>query len=651
MSVATSRARVTSRRSALITAVLLLSGALVAGGGASAQPRSLAVTPATELANQVVQVSWTGFNPTVGESNTVTIYQCTEQPRSVLDDCSTVLRPPSGPNEGTAVYDAITRADGTGSALIEVRPAQQLPTLDCSADNPCSIVAFENDGAPLPAAGLPTSAATAPLRFAPSAADCPPSERADVRTEGSASAAHALYTWAARVCTGTNPLDLDYTETNSIAGRRDFLNGSVDVGLTSSPATVEELAVPGHRSFAYAPLDITGVAIGFNVTDTVTHERIPEMNLTPRLVAMLIAAPSPLHLFQDPEFAALNGRYHWPTFTQAPLLRGEQNADTLLLTGWLQNDRAARAFLDGNDPNARVDAYWKSVVYPTDIFEARNPNTIGNYNPRTGTLTNARRLFNFQAPGDGVAVSRRDDGILGVMDIVTARQFGFPVARLQRANAAPGDPFVAPDAAGLQAGLGAMKANADGVTRWADVSAANGAYPLVKLDYAMVPTSGMTAAQAQDIARFLDYVAGDGQREGTLTPGYVALTDELRAQTLAARDAVLVGAATPTPAPSPAPVDPAFETVDAGFLDPSFVPGLISDVGLDAAALEAAVGAPLNATAASESTSRSGGLKGLLRALTGSGARYVLPALLVLGLLAGLSGPALRRRARRLAPA
>jgi hypothetical protein len=161
----------------------------------------------------------------------------------------------------------------------------------------------------------------------------------------------------------------------------------------------------------------------------------------------------------------------------------------------------------------------------------------------------------------------------------------------------------------------------------------------------------MTAAQAQDIARFLDYVAGDGQREGTLTPGYVALTDELRAQTLAARDAVLVGAATPTPAPSPAPVDPAFETVDAGFLDPSFVPGLISDVGLDAAALEAAVGAPLNATAASESTSRSGGLKGLLRALTGSGARYVLPALLVLGLLAGLSGPALRRRARRLAPA
>jgi hypothetical protein len=649
MSVARSGTRASSARRALLVVLLLVSGMVITSGGATAAPRALTVTPGAGLADQVVTVSWTGFHPTQFESNTVTIYQCTAHPRSVLDDCNRVLRPPSGPNEGTAVYDAITRADGTGSASIEVRPAQNLPSLDCSASNPCSIVAFENDGNPLPVTGLPATAATASLGFAPSPADCPAADSPDVRTEGSASAAHALYTWAARVCTGAKPLNLDYTETSSVAGRRDFLNGSVDVGLTSSPATAEELGVPGHRAFAYAPLVATGVAIGFNVTDTVTHEPIQEMNLTPRLVAMLIAGAG-LHLFQDPEFVARNPGHSWPPYTQAPLLRAEQNADALLLTGWLQTDAAARAFLDGNDPNAKVDPYWKGIAYPTDIFEARNPNTIGNYNPRTGTLTNSRRLFNFQAPGDGVAVSKRDDGVLGVFDVVTAHQFGFPVAKVQRANAAPGDPFVAPDGAGLTPGLRAMKANADGVSRWADVGAAGGAYPLVKVDYAMVPTSGTSATQAAKIAQLLDYAAGDGQRQGALTLGYVPLPDDLRAQTLAARDAVLIGAVAPPPPPeaTPLPIDEPLPAFDPGSFDAGFVAD--TSGALDSSALEAATGAPsLSAAPASTSSPKSGGLKGALRALTGAAARFVLPALLLLGLLAGAAGPALRLRARALA--
>ena len=615
-------------------------------------PRTLTVGPATSLVDQVVTVHWTGFHKTDPSGlYTVTVFQCKGAVPTSMGDCYQVLKPPSGPNEGTGVYEGSTGADGTGSAFIEVRPAQALPALNCTSVNPCSVVAFENDGNPLPPTGLPATAATATLRFAPSPADCPTVGSPDVRTEGSASTSHALYTWAARICTGANALSLDYTEISSPAGRRDFLNGSVDVGLTSSPATSDELtAAPGHRSYAYAPVDVTGVVVGFNVTDTATGQRITDMNLTPRLVAMLIAG-SGLHLFQDPEFAALNPGHSWPVQVQAPLLRAERNADALLLTTWLQADHGARTFLDGNDPTVPVDPFWKGIAYPTDIFEARNPNTIGNYNPRTGTLVNARRLFNFQAPGDGVSVSVQNDGILGVFDVVTARQFGFTVAKLRRAGGGSGDAFVAPDQAGLAAGYKAIATNPDGVTKWADVSAAN-AYPLVKIDYAMVPTSGASEAKAGEIARFLDYAAGTGQQPGDLTPGYLPMPPDLQAQTAAARAATVAGARpAPTP-PPPAPLADQSALGGGGF-------GSATDTGSGSQASDSggidtsgSAGAPSPAAYRAPVTGAVKPGKGNLvtrafGALVGSAGWLVLPLLLGLGGVAVAIGPVLSARARR----
>ena len=128
-------------------------------------------------------------------------------------------------------------------------------------------------------------------------------------------------------------------------------------------------------------------------------------------------------------------------------MRSERNADAYFLTGWLNTIRAARAFLDGKDSVAAVDPFWKNIKYPTDSFEAHDPNTLGSYNPRSGTLTNARRLFNFQAPGDAV-ISPLSEGLLGIMDAVTAAKFGFATAKLRPANAAAGAGFVAADNAG-----------------------------------------------------------------------------------------------------------------------------------------------------------------------------------------------------------
>jgi hypothetical protein len=633
----------------------------VFGPGASAVSRSLTVEPATDLKNQVVRVKWTGFDPTVDGAFTVTIYQCKGTPKS-LADCYQPIRPPSGGDPlGTGIQDGVTLPDGTGSALLEVRPAFDLPVLDCTASNPCAVVAFENDGNPFPENGLPVTAVTAPLTFAPSPSDCPKVSTFDVVTGGEASAAEAMYGWSAKECTAKPALSIDYTESSSPAGRRDFLAGNLDLGITSMPA--DPATEPSDRVYTYAPLDVSGVAIAFNVTDTQTLAPIREMTLTPRLVALLIAGMQPTgpgtHLFQDAEFLALNPGHSWPENTQPPLLRAERNADAYLLTRWLQEDNAARAFLDGNDPTAIVDDYWKGITYPTDIFEARDPNTIGNYNPRQSTVANARRLFNFQAPGDGATISPLIDGVMGVLDVVTAKKFGLPMAKLVPAKGA-GAPGVLPDAAGLSAGYKAMvPTSANAATKQADVQATNGAYPLVKIDYAMVPTSGISTEKAGRLARFLEYAAGAGQKPDDLPPGYLPLPSDLQAQSSATRAAVLAapnatstdGGATPPVGDVPTDTSFNAESVATSLGDYGLSGADFSSAGVGTDEYTSETRAPADAAGTSSGDGshprKRSGAEPLNVRFLGSEGHLVLPILLVLGLAALIAGPTMMVLLRR----
>jgi len=266
------RARGTRAAALLMVAAIAVALSSMNATSARAAGRTLTVAPATELGNQVVLVHWTGFKPVNG----VIVQQCAANPVT-LADCETALPFPNSAN-GNEVVNGVTQADGTGGAFIEIRPAAQLPSLDCSADKPCSLIAYENDGKPIPPDGLPLTTVKAPIAFATSAADCPPVSRFDVRAEGEASSSQALYRWIAGLCTANPKLELDYTETSSVSGREDFLASQVDVGVTSTAATAGELAAPGPE-FRYAPIDLTAVAVVYNMTDPVTGKRITDLEL------------------------------------------------------------------------------------------------------------------------------------------------------------------------------------------------------------------------------------------------------------------------------------------------------------------------------------------------------------------------------------
>jgi ABC-type phosphate transport system substrate-binding protein len=516
--------------------------------------RVLTVGPATNLTQGVVQVSWTGFRPTRRVDNVyaVNVAQCTAAPQT-LADCYTAARYPSIGN-GSIVTGVVTKADGTGATTLEVRNTATLADgreLRCNATTPCSILAWEITGQPDPIDRLPDAYAIADITFAPSPADCPAVQDFDARIGGEPSTAPLLYRLAGQECTAANPSRLDVTETSSTEGRDAVLEQQVDVGITSVAATTDELGRhPEVQRVRYAPVDLTGVVVAFNMRNPVTGARITSMNLSPRLVARLISATRLDDFFGDPEFRALNPGLRFPSAgVTYPHLRAESNADTSLVTGWLQQDAAARRFLDGADTpfGVTVNDGWLRVPYPTDIFESRS--SENGYVPRTGQRSVALGVY-YAATPTGSAVSSDFKGVIGVMDWPTALRYGLATASIVNAAGTP----VAPTTESVLAGYRAMRPNADG-TRSTDFSSTDpSAYPLTKVDYAMV-TNTIGTSRIPTVAGVLEDLVGPSQDAGVA--GYVPLPAELRDQTrsISARLTALVTGIDDTPTTPTVPTD------------------------------------------------------------------------------------------------
>ncbi|MEV0534312.1 hypothetical protein [Kitasatospora sp. NPDC050463] len=137
---------------------------------------SVTVAQTQQLGNQVLQVSWSGFTPTMDTQGSpltvvtkgskqalyaVRVYQCRGADPRITDCYGSKLYNADGtkgfnqkaPAEGTTTPDfpsnmaiAPTGADGSGATSIEVWTATQSPSLGCDATHPCSLVIEPNYG-------------------------------------------------------------------------------------------------------------------------------------------------------------------------------------------------------------------------------------------------------------------------------------------------------------------------------------------------------------------------------------------------------------------------------------------------------------------------------------------------------------------------
>ena len=486
--------------------------------------RSATVTPGVDLSNEVINISWSGFRPTTQQNiYTVIILQCKANPVS-LADCFLAEPFPDLAN-GNRLLDS-TAADGTGSAQFEVRPASNLPQLDCSATNPCSILVYENDALPIQAGSLPAARVVIPITFAPSQADCPTITDFDVRVDGSATSAGLFYAWAAQICQGDASVVLDYTETSSTTGRENFLSGLIDFGVTALPATEEELSHhPDHREYSYAPVAASAVVVAYNLTDPFTGLRVENLVVSPRLVARLVTNSSVETIVRDRELLNINPTVRFPTNgINRILVRAERNAATTILTSWMSADPEAQKFLADTDTwRVRLNASYAGYSYPRDAFELVD-NDPG-YLPRQGQKSIATRMFYGVSPTGTQAELTSARGVIGIVDLPTAKRFGLQVAGLLMPN---GSVVQVTDDSILR-GIADAELSAAG-TLVADPTPEDPlAYPMIKVDYAMVPKTFDTAEKIADVRRVLSYAVGDGQN--LLPSGYITLPDSMRAET------------------------------------------------------------------------------------------------------------------------
>jgi hypothetical protein len=270
-----------------------------------------------------------------------------------------------------------------------------------------------------------------------------------------------------------------------------------------------------------------------------------------------------------------------------PTVLGGYSDMTYQMTDWVAANKDASAFLAGRaDPyGMHINTnYWGVVSYPSQFFSTLDPgtkypgaltcpkgvcatpwdasmNVAWNFVTGLDHITDDLLLLQPTAdspylacllPGNQgctqigqmgfsslIPESPTNEDLFSEIDLGDAAAYQFPTtAMVNGAGVA-----VTPTQASVEAAVRDMETNPDGITQYVNQSSTDkAAYPLSMVDYAMVPTCGLSSSEAGAIADFLDKAATTGQVQGNapgeLAPGYYPLTNAQRAQTLKAAQEV-----------------------------------------------------------------------------------------------------------------
>lgn len=304
---------------------------------------------------------------------------------------------------------------------------------------------------------------------------------------------------------------------------------------------------------------------------------------------------APQDLSRDPDFLQFNREFQYLQVSNSRTFGGLQlpsgASDTAAIVWrYILSDPEAKAWLDGAaDPwGMKVNPVYSTnaALNPTGAaFGVPEPNNFPKSDPycfqratlpsgltppllcgtdwlpyATG-LTSAAQItrvasdgarisVNLTAPSVGSIWGREPPQYLGqramlsLTDSASAARFGIQTARLSRpGDNAPGRAFVAPDAAGITAGIASMAPGVEPTVLEPKFDTlTTSAYPLSILTYAAISPLDLSTAARADYAAFVKYAAQagqvQGQTPGKLPFGYVPLSDALKASALTAAEKI-----------------------------------------------------------------------------------------------------------------
>jgi hypothetical protein len=294
---------------------------------------TVTVSQACNLVNQLVQVSWTNFTPSVPNNspgpfytNTATYYgvmvaECHGTAPASMDDCYLAdnhgLPLAFGPAGLPNTQYAITTAAGTGQANIDIETNLENSFLGCDQKHPCSLVVVPGQGgAPgkctdhsgdvgLFGSGNALAANTfslstgssgpcswnnrivIPLSFAPTPNGCR-QRNAAFSAAGSPMMADAMQQWLTGLCAGRHGMTINYDSTlGEPTAVTNVVSKTDDVALTTLPASADGIST-GGRPFVYAPIAVSAVSLAYWIDNTSTGEQLTGLKLNQRLLAKLL---------------------------------------------------------------------------------------------------------------------------------------------------------------------------------------------------------------------------------------------------------------------------------------------------------------------------------------------------------------------------
>jgi hypothetical protein len=288
------------------------------------------VSQTTNLVNQMVKVSWTGFTPssqpTYDSTSTdypVMIAECKGLDPTNPNDCydATNGGEPAtfgqyGP--GNTAYST-TESNGTGTADIQLFTQVQNQFLNCNINTPCSLVVVPAQGGDSldfakPACSnhdvdeggtdtgqyaftsITSAAFTAngycswikriviPLHFALTPSGCP-LRTADFTAGGSPMLANAMQSWEVGMCFGSGSVELQYNGSlNESEARNYFAEGTDDVAFTTDPMP----AGPTKHPYTYAPVAVAATSVGYWVDNENTGQPFTNIKMDALLLTKLL---------------------------------------------------------------------------------------------------------------------------------------------------------------------------------------------------------------------------------------------------------------------------------------------------------------------------------------------------------------------------
>ena len=167
-----------------------------------------------------------------------------------------------------------------------------------------------------------------------------PGERADAESyqrisgEGSSWSANAID--AMRVNVRQFGITVDYNPSGSSAGRKNFLNGTVDFAASDIPFQFEpedgsapENPAPG--SYAYIPVTAGGTAFMYNLT--INGQRVTNLRLSGENIAKIFTGV--ITQWNDPALVADNPGLTMPACAIVPVVRSDGSGSTAQFSLWM----------------------------------------------------------------------------------------------------------------------------------------------------------------------------------------------------------------------------------------------------------------------------------------------------------------------------